>query len=342
VRLQATVPLFTGGGTRHAVLGAVRSALGLPFNPEQLRLPPQYQALREDIDKLVVLREFSPTGDRVLASHVTTVALDARTNASELVLAVNATTVSESLPRIDWTFEQGGGRRLSVERLDVGQGFRSRESFIIPPGKTLLLSADAQGRLSAVLEGAEVRDLFVNLDGTSPALLPPVPTTASDWRFRAQSGLLNVSVFDGGDTFDLPRFRVALSRLRLQPLTFEVEVPYFLQQAVADLKARHHFAGELFIFEGIPLEHIQAVVDQTRAAGVRGSVVFSLTFFESHPQDERFRGVSLHRHAEDAGARDALLVANTNEHVESHDSTDRLIIPGVFDISPFDGPFVFL
>jgi hypothetical protein len=75
---------------------------------------------------------------------------------------------------------------------------------------------------------------------------------------------------------------------------------------------------------------------------VRGSVVFSLTFFESHPQDERFRGASLHRHAEDAGARDALLVANTNEHVESHDSTDRLIIPGVFDISPFDGPFGFL
>src|SRR5689334_17352703 len=31
LRLRAVVRLFTGGGTRRAVLGAVRSALGLPF-----------------------------------------------------------------------------------------------------------------------------------------------------------------------------------------------------------------------------------------------------------------------------------------------------------------------
>src|SRR5215211_6464169 len=31
-RLRWIVPLFTGGGTRRAVVGAVRSALGLPFD----------------------------------------------------------------------------------------------------------------------------------------------------------------------------------------------------------------------------------------------------------------------------------------------------------------------
>src|SRR5215472_4349325 len=41
-RLQSVVPLFTGGGTVKAVLGAVRSALGLPFDLNQLQIPDSF------------------------------------------------------------------------------------------------------------------------------------------------------------------------------------------------------------------------------------------------------------------------------------------------------------
>src|SRR5215207_2374236 len=69
VRLQWTVPLFTGGGTRRAVVGAVRSALGLPFDLDLLNLREQgYPGLHDDLEALVTLTEFSPKGDRVLAS----------------------------------------------------------------------------------------------------------------------------------------------------------------------------------------------------------------------------------------------------------------------------------
>ena len=61
-RLKSIVPLFAGGGTRRAVLGAVRSALGLPFDLDQLGLGPAYAPLRRDIENLIRLEEFSPKG----------------------------------------------------------------------------------------------------------------------------------------------------------------------------------------------------------------------------------------------------------------------------------------
>jgi hypothetical protein len=334
-RLQSTVPLFTGGGTRQAVIGAVRSALGLPFDLDQLKLPPQFQALRRDLEALVTLTEFSPQIDPNFGSTVTTVE-----NASELILSVTATTTTQSSPRIDWTFDSGTGRRLSLERIDSGEGVRSLDGFIIKPDQTLVFTADANGRLSAVLERIDVSTSFVNLNGTSPALLPSVPTTASQWKFRAEGGVYEVSAFDD-DAFDLPLYHVGLSRLRFEPLTFDVQVPYFLQRAVADLIAHHKYTGDLFVFEGIPLEHIQQVVDQTRAAGVRGSVHFSLNFFEDQTHFDFFQADIASGVNEDAGAHESFLIANVNQHPESQDLRDKLTIAGVFDISPFDGPFGF-
>ncbi|HKP87313.1 MAG TPA: hypothetical protein VJZ26_14510 [Blastocatellia bacterium] len=335
-RLQSIVPMFTGGGTRAAILGAVRSALGLPFNLDQLRLQWGYEGLRKDIEALVKLTEFSPQGERVLENTVNEVG-----GASELILSVTSNTVAESVAQIDWTFDRGSARRLTLERLDSHEGVMSRDTFLMPAGKTLTFSDD-RGRLSALLDGADVRNQFVNLDGTAPARLPPVPRTPSQWKFRARSGLYDIGKF-GDDTFDLPKFHVELSHLRFQPLTFDVQVPYFIKRAVEELKARYEYPVELFIFEGIPLEKIQEVVDQTRAAGVRGSVHFSLTFLENHAQsDEPLRIEAAHRATEDAQAQDSLLVANVSQLIESHAMGERLNIAGVFDISPFDGPFGFL
>lgn len=342
LRLMATVPLFTGGGTVEAVKGAVRSALGLPFNLDQLNLPAGFQALRDDIDALVTLQEFSPKGDRVLESTVSAVALDARSQAAELTLSVAAGSVAESLPRIEWTFDASIGRRLSVLRMDSGQGFRSLDGFIAPPGKAIVFSAGVSNRLSAVIDGAERGDQFVNLDGTAPALMPPVPAAASQWRFRAQAGLYDATSFDGGASFDLPRFHVAVSRVVFEPLSFDVEVPYFIQDAVVELQRRHGYKGDIFAFEGIPLDRIQEVVDQTRAAGVRGSVQFFLKCFDDHAARERFTGDLAARFTDDAGASEDLLVANTNDQDETHAMDERLILAGVFDISRFEGPFGFM
>jgi hypothetical protein len=342
LRLMATVPLFTGGGTVEAVRGAVRSALGLPFNLDQLNLPAGFEALRDDIDALVTLQEFSPKGDRVLDSTVTDVALDARSQVAELTLSVAAGSVAESLPQIEWTFDVGIGRRISVLRMDSGQGFRSLDGFVAAPGKTIVFSAGVNNRLSAVVDGTERADQFVNLDGTAPALMPPVPASPSQWRFRAQAGLYDQTAFDGGASFDLPRFHIAVSRVVFEPLTFDVEVPYFIQDAVAELQQRHGYKGEIFAFEGIPLDRIQEVVDQTRAGGVRGSVQFYLKFFDDHAAGERFAGELYSRFAEDAAASEDLLVANTNDQDESHDMAERLTLAGVFDISKFEGPFAFM
>ena len=341
LRLQSTVRLFTGGGTVAAVKGAVRSALGLPFSLDQLGLPPGFQGLRDDIDRLVDIEEFSPAGDQVLENTVITVALTPRSSASQMIVSVNASTVSEALPQIAWTFDKGAAGHLSVIRLDSAEGFKSVDGFSIPAGKTIVFSAGVNNRLSAVVDHTEFASSFVNQDGSAPALMPAVPTAPSQWQFQAQSGSWNQSTFDGSNTFDLPLFHVSISRVIFQPLTFDVDVPFFLQQAVNDLKRRHNYSGDIFVFEGIPLEHIQEVVDQTRAAGVRGSVRFFLKFFETHDHTERFLADLAAAAAESTDMSENLLAANTNEAADVHDTSERLTLAGVFDISRFGGPFGF-
>jgi hypothetical protein len=126
------------------------------------------------------------------------------------------------------------------------------------------------------------------------------------------------------------------------PLTFDVIVPYFLKQAIDNLKALLGFTGDIFVFEGLDYNTIQQVVDQTRAAGVRGTVQFSLTHVESHDQRESLRIHGDHRHTEDADQRDSLTTASGARLVEPHDVAERLALGAVFDVSRFDGSFGFV
>ena len=59
-RLQERVVEYTGGGTVAAVEGSVRSALGLPFDLDDLPLPDGFEAFRRDLQSLVRVVEFSP------------------------------------------------------------------------------------------------------------------------------------------------------------------------------------------------------------------------------------------------------------------------------------------
>jgi len=358
LRLQAIVPLFTGGGTRRAVIGAVRSALGLPFDLDRLGLVEQgYRGLHEDLDALVVLTEFSPQGDRVLASDAKPTA-DGFSN--ELTLRVESLSADERLPRIEWSFDRGAGRRLVIELLGTTKGVKSLDDLIVLEGQTLVLDAGPEGQLNAFVGARDVSALFVNSDGSKPARLPAVPREPSEWKFRAEGGrfgadALALSRFDA-DTFNLPTFHVSLTRLRLIPLTFDVEVPYYVEDVVTDLLKGHDYKGRQFLFKGIPLEHIQEVVDQTRAAGVRGSVHFSLRFSEDHAVEDESGGTGCGEGTRVAGlcARaefrtsdnqtmtDSLLVANVNQQTESQRMDEQLTLVGVFDVSTFEGPFGFM
>jgi hypothetical protein len=335
-RLKAVVPLFTGGGTKQAVIGAVRSALGLPFDLTQLHLPVGFEALRQDIENLIYIEEFSPTGERVVGRDLAVV-----NSANELTLAIDIPSVRGERPTIRWKFILGGARglELTVKPDDPAApttGIRAIEALVIPPGETLVLTALEGGLLSAVVGFQELATQFTTLDGTTPARLPEVPVGRSEWTFRAQSGVFDISPFDDFNTFDLPTFEVELSWLRYEPLTFDVHVPYFVQKAVADLKALHQYPGDLFVFEGLPLETLVEVVDQTRAAGVRGSVQFSLNVLDVHDQREQLTIDGLHGLVEQADVREALTVSSVNDVNERQEMQDTLVIGSVFDISPFD------
>lgn len=338
-RLKAVVPTFAGGGTRQAVLGAVRSAFGLPFDLRDLNLPAGYDALRADVERLIILEEFSPKVEMLVGDHVAE-----REDASELTLAVDIPTVRETRPRIRWTFRGSDGRqRMSVELVGTTQGIKTtREGLVVPADESLTLSADAGGRLTARLAGEDVSQHFVNLDDSAPAVMPEVPRARSEWRFRAQSGLLDTSKFDGDEMYDLPEFAVEMSWWRYEPLTFDVRVPYFLDRSVKALAQQHGYEGSVFEFQELPPERIQEVVDQTRAAGVRGHVHFSLNWAENHDQYEGPAVIEgRHRASEDAAAADSLSVGSFNREAEVQDMGEVFAIGGVWDVSTFDGGYGF-
>ncbi len=343
-RLKSIVPLFAGGGTRRAVIGAVRSALGLPFDLDQLNLGPDYAALRSDIENLIRLEEFSPKGERILGSDVAEILIDGRP-ASEVAIDINLPSVGAQRPAIRWQFTQGGARELALVVTPLGpggapQGIKSvphsLQALVIPAGETIVLTAVENGRLSAAIGFTELASSFTNLDGSTPAVLPQVPEGGSRWSFRAQSGLYDISLFDDANTFDLPLFAVELSWQRYEPLTFDVHVPYFLKEAVAGLAAFYKYPGSLFVFEGLPVEALVDVVDQTRAAGVRGSVQFSLNFLDAHNQSERFTMEGRHTVVEQMDAAEALTAASVNDNAEDQDMRETLVIGAVWDISPLD------
>jgi len=340
-RLRAIVSLFTGGGTVEAVKGAVRSALGLPYHLDQLKLPPAFAALRSDIEALVQVHEFSPKVDEVLEGTVVAVALpDGRSQAARLTALVNASTVSASLPRITLTVDRGSAARLQLQCQETGEGFRSRDGFVLAAGSSAVFTADARGALSALVDGSEQAAQFTALDGVATARMPAVPATASRWVVQAQGGLFDLAAFDAAAT-DLPAFHVAISRVVLQPLTFDVQVPFFLADAVRQLQRLHGYGGDILVFEGIAPERIQQVVDQTRAAGVRGAVQFTLHFLDDQAMQEQFHGDGQWQWLDDQASDDALTAANTNDASEDHPMAERLTLAGVFDVSRFEGPFGF-
>jgi hypothetical protein len=349
-RLRSLVARFTGGGTVAAVRGAVRSALGLPFDRTDMPLPPEHPLVAA-VDALVALDEFSPEPVTLLQRASTVTVEGSR---SRLDLDIDLPSAQPDRPVVELTATLGVSRNISVEVAGTGEGVRAQEELAVRPGETLVLDTVLDAFTARVLGGAGQRvvtHLFTALDG-GPPQVPMVAAGPSTWVFRAGSGFPAVfarlgrpgrlgrwSAFDE-DTFDLPAFGVALRWTRYTPLTFEVTVPYFLAEAVEALRSQHRFAGPVFTHQGLPREQIQAVVDATRAAGVRGRVRFSLglpqTGPDRHDVTERLGGVAVIRQREDADVDEVLTAGSVSAIAEKHDQGDRLTLRGVFDVSTFD------
>ena len=337
-RLRSLVTLYTGGGTVRAVIGAVQSALGFPFDLDDLPLPPDAEGLRDDLRRLVTLTEFAPDTTEVLASASAATVEAERTR---LDLAVELGTARPEPPRIEVAVLLGVARNLSIELEGTGQGVRGQPAFGVGRGDVLIVETDPARGFSARVEGAagtrNVSHQFTALDSGAPRP-PPVPGARHNWIVRAGSGFADngqYSAFDE-DTFDLPLFDVRMRWVRYQPLTFEVSVPYFLHETVEALADRHGYAGRVFVFSGLPREHLQDVVDQTRAAGVQGRISFSLNLADNHRVREVFSGASRLRAAEDAATQETLGVGSVSTLPLEHDQIESLRIGGVFDISTFD------
>jgi hypothetical protein len=352
--IRATVPSFIGGGTVEAIKGAVRAALGLPYDlallQKQLAGPGGNVSqgiadLVTGFAALVRVEEFSPKSEVMLGSAVPTA------TGSTAAIDVNFATVQQLPPRIVWTFTRGGGRHLSLVRQDTGAGIMSKREFAVPEGGELVLFGQGTASFSASIGTANVTSSFVDIGGTSPPALPSIPTGGSKFIFSAkQAGTFDASPFDRNETFDAAAFSVRMEWTSFQPLTFDVVVPYFVDAAVARILAGTGYEGRFKLFKGLSHNAIQRVVDTSRAAGVRGMVQYSLslpgesterTQWEDQNAADALLLSGEDHHGETHDAGESLAVGTLSSTAELHDAREHFAIGGVFNHSIFDGSFGF-
>ena len=248
----------------------------------------------------------------------------------------------------------GVARNLSLQLEGTDIGLVAGPELGLRTGETLVLET-VLGTFSARVTGPDgqrsVGSLFGAMDG-GPPQVPLVPVGQTTWIFRAGSDFAGprefgrplrrrseASAFDE-DTFDLQAFTANLSGTAYKPLTFDVVVPYFLDEAVERLRADYGFAGPIFTHAGQPREEIQAVVDATRAAGVRGRVSFSIGLpvagADLHQVTERLTAAGAGRVSEDQAAGETLEVGSVNSLAVVHDVGETLWIGAVFGVATFD------
>ena len=352
--IRATVPSFIGGGTVEAIKGAVRAALGLPYDlallQKQLAGPGGNVSqgiadLVTGFAALVRVEEFSPKSEVMLGSAVPTA------TGSTAAVDVNFATIQELPPRIVWAFTRGSGGHLSLVRQDTGAGIMSKREFAVPEGGELVLFGQGTASFSASIGTANVTSSFVDIGGTSPPALPPIPAGGSKFIFSAkQAGTFDVSLFDRNGTFDAAVFSVRMEWTRFQPLMFDVVVPYFVDAAVARILAGTGYEGRFKLFKGLSHNAIQRVVDTSRAAGVRGMVQYSLSLpgesTERMPWEDQNATDALSLAGEDHrrethDADEILASGALDSAAEVHDAREHFAIGGVFNHSVFDGSFGF-
>lgn len=351
--VKSTVSSFVGGGTVEAVKGAVRAALGLPYDlalfKEQLSArggsAEATAALIDGLANLVRVEEFAPKLEVMLGDATPTAA------GSSLTLDLDSASIEATAPRFEWTFTAGSGRQLSLLLEATGTGVVADPAFVVPEGKTLVLAGSSPAEFTASIDTTDVSARFKASNGTSPPALPRVPPGVSRWRFSARHGAtFDAAAFDRGEAYDAGGFSVRMQWLRLQPLVFDVIVPFFVDAAVRRLLKGTGFESRFKIFQGLSLDAMQRVVDRNRAAGVRGMVQYAIalpaeaserTPWEDHAATEAFSGVLERRGSEIHDTEERLTTGALDSEAERHDASERFVIGGVMNVAVFDGAFGF-
>ena len=351
--VKSTVSSFVGGGTVEAMKGAVRAVLGLPYDltllQQQLATrggsPGAIAALVDGLANLVRVEEFSPKLEVTLGETT------AGVGHSTLTLDVDSSSIEPMPPRFEWTFTGGAGRALSLLRQDTGTGVIADPAFSVPRHKTLVLAGATPGEFTASIDSVDVTARFTALDGVSRPALPLVPPSPSKWILTSAHGaVFDAARFDASETYDAVGFAVRMEWVRLQPLVFDVIVPFFVEAAVQRLLAGTGYETRFKLFKGLSLDAIQKVVDRSRAAGVRGMVQYAISLpgesnehqpWEDHAASEQFAAALDHSHTADHQAAESLAVGALDSEAEHHDASERFAIGGVFNVAVFDGAFGF-
>ena len=361
LRLKSTISLFTGGGTVKAIIRAVRSALGLPLDIEKIDLPLRFTTnrvpqnadqliknMRAELVKLVELVEFNPQGVtlRSLPRDVEEVE-----NAYQIKLDVDIVSadVKAVRPEIWWKFEQPGSYMLvlTCQATDgTLAGFKTIRPVRLDAGQILVFTAQDDGKLKAEIQGgANQTGNFVDLDGVSQASMPIVPPNRSTWLFRNLSGRIDQQAQFDVDSFDpSSQFTIEMRWLKFNPLTFTVTIPYFVREALEAIFKRYSYRADEAIWlmpDGLPIDVLPEVINQTRAAGVQAVVQFVLNFYEDHAMRERFLRQGTFIFDENQDMTDTMAIGNTNSISESQEMDDHFAIGGIFDVATFDSQFVF-
>lgn len=350
----STVSSFIGGGTVEAVKGAVRAALGLPYDlalfERQLEArgatKTSMTTLIDGLANLVKIDEFAPKLEVMLGTATPTSA------GSTVTLDLDFATVEPVPPRIEWSFTNGGGRQLSLVRQDTGAGVKADAAFEVPHGKMLVLSGSTAADFTASIDSTDVSSRFKAIDGVSPPALPLVPSGASKWVFTAAGGaVFGDSAFDANEMYDGAAFSVGMQWRRLQPLVFDVIVPFFVDAAVRQLVDGTGYENRFKLFKGLSLDAMQKVVDGSRAAGVRGMVQYAIALpaesaerqpWEDQDAVEQFTGALQQSTSELHDASESLTSGALDSESERHDASEQFVIGGVYNIAVFDGAFGFL
>jgi hypothetical protein len=110
------------------------------------------------------------------------------------------------------------------------------------------------------------------------------------------------------------------------------------------------FEKRFKLFKGLSLDAMQKVVDNSRAAGVRGMVQYAIALpaesiegrpWENQDAFEHFSGVVQHSTTEMHNVTEAVASGALDSESERHDALEHFAIGGVYNVSVFDGAFGF-
>lgn len=316
-RIKNFLPQFIGGGTPKAIITASIEALGLPQQLPQ-DMP---QKMKDEILRLYPkLYEFSPSFNKEDASfekipdgnyHATL------TITNESVLLEKPTITIEAI-------------NTQVNILQVVRD--NSESFIItesvPIGKRLIISPEGIASIDGKVVSTNIKVILL-------------PKGESKWTFTIPTkNRFNEARFDEA-TFYFPELqaKVTLEWTERSPLTFEVAIPWNLEEIISQIRDeyRNEYNKLIMSHQPMPRDEIALLIRDIKAAGVEGYVRYYLTSLETQTVVDELKFDAEDCFKETHSVKEELFIGTINSFEEEHLMKEVFFISGVFNATGFDG-----